>query len=182
MYPLHRTSAKLIPMNHGHVELAIEQKSYSFLHLHLDYGYNIIWSCAEPSIGVISACIPSLRPLVSLITRGTTRAAGASSSGGGGKGSAHDQSNSGIKTWRSRVADEDKDGSFARLDDPADDNHHAGSQWETSAQGGKVVEAKGGEDEISLEEISRPDGRIRVKNEVTVSYGDWRLDYKGKVF
>ena len=28
-------------MNHGHVELAIEQKSYSFLQLYLDHGYNI---------------------------------------------------------------------------------------------------------------------------------------------
>lgn len=30
-----------VPMNHGHVELAIEQKFYSFLQLYLDHDYNI---------------------------------------------------------------------------------------------------------------------------------------------
>ena len=61
-------------------------------------------------------------------------------------------------------------------------DYHPGPQWEASAQGGKVVGARGRKDEISLEEINRPDGRIRVKNEVTVSYSDWRLDYKDRVF
>ena len=41
MYPLHHTSKVEVPMNHGHVELGIEQKSYSLLQLYLDHGYKI---------------------------------------------------------------------------------------------------------------------------------------------
>ena len=46
-----------VPMNHGHVELAIEQKSYSFLQLFLDYGYNINespdWTTPRPLLWVL---------------------------------------------------------------------------------------------------------------------------------
>lgn len=144
-----------------------------------NYVNSAIWSAAEPSMGVISACIPSLRPLVSLLTRGTTRGVGVSKTT---KTSAQDAS-SGVSrmVWRSpRIGDDGRDGYFERLDDSTEAGNRP--QWghETNVRGGKVA-GRGAEDEISLEEMNVPAGGIRVKDEVRITSSDW-LEYKDKVF
>lgn len=150
-----------------------------------NYVNSAIWSAAEPSMGVISACIPSLRPLISLLTRGTTRAVGASrttKSSAAVKSSAQNASSAASRTvWRSpRIGEDAREGYFERLEDPAEAGGRP--QWghETSVRGGRVV-GRGAEDEISLEEMNTPAGGIRVKDEVVITSSDW-LEYKDKVF
>lgn len=144
-------------------------------------------------MGVISACIPSLRPLVSLLTRGTTRGIGVSKTAKGSSAyhntksgsNAQNASSAASRTvWRSpRVGEDASEGYFERLDDTADAGGNGNRpQWghETVVRGGRVV-VRGAEDEISLEEIHTPAGGIRVKDEVRVTSSDW-LEYKDKVF
>ena len=141
-------------------------------------------------MGVISACIPSLRPLISLLARGTTRGVGVSvSKTPRSKPSAQDTGSSVASriAWRSpRVGPEDcREGYFERLEDPSEAVSPGGARpgffrHEANVRGGKVV-GRGREDEISLEEMNVPAGGIRVKDEVVVTSSDW-LEYKDKVF
>ena len=156
-----------------------------------NYVNSAIWSAAEPSMGVISACIPSLRPLISYITRGTTRGIGVSKtaiSKNKSKGSAQDTSSVASKmVWRSpRIGEDGRDGYFERLEDPSEavspggGNRPSYFRHETNVRGGKVA-GRGAVDEISLEEMNVPAGGIRVKDEGVITSSDW-LDYKDKVF
>lgn len=141
-------------------------------------------------MGVVSACLPSLRPLIFIITRGTSRAFGASANTE--SANAPEYSSSGLRTWRSkRSGDEDGEGPFLRLDDIVGRGDIiAGSKdrppqygRKISATGGKTMRAgEDGGEEMSLEESERPSGAIRVKNEVTITYSDWVMDYKHEVF
>lgn len=145
-------------------------------------------------MGVISACIPSLRPLVSLLTRGTTRGVGASktTNKSKSKGSAQDTSSGALSmVWRSpRIGEDAREGYFERLEDSSEGGGNGNGngngdrprffRHETNVRGGKVG-GRGGEDEISLEEMNVPVGGIRVKDEVRVTSSDW-LEYKDKVF
>ena len=136
-------------------------------------------------MGVISACIPSLRPLISLLTRGTTRGIGASNttkSKSKSKNSAQDAS-SGVSrmVWRSPTIGEDgREGYFERLEDGNEGRERSQWGYETLVRGGKVG-GRGAVDEVSLEEMNVPVGGIRVKDEVRVTTSDW-LEYKDKVF
>ncbi|KAG8525603.1 uncharacterized protein KY384_009247 [Bacidia gigantensis] len=71
-----------------------------------NYVDSAIWSAAEPSMGVISACLPSLRPLVSILLRGTVRGLGVSKYGLGssatGKLGSSNGSGSRSGRWGSR--------------------------------------------------------------------------------
>ncbi len=139
-------------------------------------------------MGVISACIPSLRPLISLLTRGTTRGVGVSKTATSAK--AQDTSSVASRmVWRSpRIGEDGRDGYFERLEDPSEAVSPGGGggdrpqyfRHETNVRGGKVG-GRGKEDEISLEEMNVPAGGIRVKDEVVVTSSDW-LEYKDKVF
>lgn len=142
-------------------------------------------------MGVISACIPSLRPLISFLTRGTTRGIGVSKttkSKSKSKSSAQDTSSVASKmVWRSpRIGEDGCDGYFERLEDPSEAVSPGGDRppqyfrHETNVRGGKVG-GRGNEDEISLEEMNVPAGGIRVKDEVVITSSDW-LEYKHKVF
>lgn len=143
-------------------------------------------------MGVISACIPSLRPLISYITRGTTRGIGVSRTGKSkskSKGSAQDTSSVASKmAWRNpRTGEDGRDGYFERLEDPSEAVSPGGTtnrpqyfRHETNVRGGRVV-GRGAVDEISLEEMNVPAGGIRVKDEVVITSSDW-LEYKDKVF
>lgn len=139
-------------------------------------------------MGVISACIPSLRPLISLLMRGTTRAVGASRTTRTGsaavKSSAQNGSSVASRTvWRSpRIGEDAREGYFERLEDPLDVQGSPRPQWghETRVRGGRV-RGRGAVDEISLEEMNTPAGGIRVKDEVVITTSDW-LEYKDKVF
>ena len=131
-------------------------------------------------MGVISACIPSLRPLVSLIARGTTRGIGVSKTA---KGSAQETSSGASRiVWHSpRLGNGNEDeGHFEHLEDATEAGNHL--QWghETNVCGGKTV-GRGAEDEVSLAEMNVPIGGIRVKDEVVVTTSDW-WEYKDNVF
>ena len=130
-------------------------------------------------MGVISACLPSLRPLISLFLRGTVKAMGASKLGKGGL--ATTSSGSSRIMWPSRGhADDERDGPFLRLEEGASGQKQQG-RWghDVSAAGPKERRAAG--DEISLEEINVPDGAIKVKDEVVVTSSDW-IEYKDKLY
>ena len=130
-------------------------------------------------MGVISACIPSLRPLVSLIIRGTTKGLGVSKAG---TSSAQNSNSSGSSRvmWKTKTIDGERGEPFTRL--PEDLGTPSGPQWgrSVSVRGGKR-NGRGGEDEISLEEMSVPAGAIQVRDEVRITSSNW-LEYKDRVY
>ncbi|KAL8818666.1 MAG: hypothetical protein Q9223_002739 [Gallowayella weberi] len=130
-----------------------------------------IWSSAEPCMGVISACLPSLRPLVALITRGTHRAP----KKGGANAQGTNSSGSSRIVWRRRDISQSKAGQFSRLDDPT-------PPWgrHVIIKGGRDTE-HGSDEDISLQEINVPPGQIKVKEEIVVTSTDW-LEYKDRVY
>lgn len=145
-----------------------------------------IWSAAEPCMGVVAACIPSLRPLLSLIIRGTYRGPTMYS-----KSAQNTTSTSSSRMVWSRRAKQGDDlnqvgpGSFTKLEDA----HPGSSKW------GHDVQVKGGkerrerkkpthdtalpDDGISLEEMV-PQSGIKVKSEIVITTSAW--EYKDRVF
>ena len=150
-----------------------------------------IWSAAEPCMGVIASCIPSLRPLLSLLLRGTTRATGTLHS----KNAQDTSSSQSIFSKRDRQGHEidlvptsggGREG-FARL---GDEERGLGSPWghEVKVKGGREKKSSGfpglggtrqREDEISLEEMI-PQGGIKVKSEVVVTSTEW--EWKDRLY
>ncbi|KAL8987445.1 MAG: hypothetical protein Q9177_003341, partial [Variospora cf. flavescens] len=142
---------------------------------HADVTWNFvnsaIWSAAEPCMGVVSACIPSLRPLVALITRGTHKVRSQSSDRPSSSG-AYSKA-----VWGRESGGESGDDSghgmhFQRLTNPLANKHHA-SRWgrNVSVRGGKDMErgGLGGGDEVSLQEMNVPEGQIKIKEEITIT-------------
>lgn len=125
-------------------------------------------------MGVISACLPSLRPGLSILLRGSTKGLGVKKKG---NGSGPDGS---PRIWRSRTRDDDREGIFQRLDEPIDWNRR---QWGyvSAVRGGQSTGRSENTDEISLQEMNAPARGIRVQKEVVVTSSDW-LEYKDKVF
>ncbi|KAL8644091.1 MAG: hypothetical protein Q9210_007429, partial [Variospora velana] len=133
-----------------------------------------IWSAAEPCMGVVSACIPSLRPLAALITRGTHKVRSQSSD----RTTSSDAYSKAV--WRRESEDDNGDGGhIQRLTNPLANKHHA-ARWarNVSVRGGKDVEhgGLGGGDEVSLQEMNVPDGQIKIKEEIMITSSDW-LEY-----
>ncbi len=144
-------------------------------------------------MGVISACVPSLRPLVSLCIRGTVRGLGVSKTSAKASGKSAQGTNSSTSGrfagWRSHTdpddASEDRDNltstaTTARLEDGTVSDPNS-KRWghEVEVLGGR--RASGHEDGISLEEMNIPFGTIQVKDEVDVVSSDW-LEYQDRVF
>ena len=148
---------------------------------HEDFTWNFvnsaIWSAAGPSMGVISACIPSLRPLVSLLLRGTVRGLGVSKYGSARRVSRSSDTSHSIWAGLPR---EDKYNTFTKLQDRVSDQ-----EGRKCGHGVEVSGGRGGDrwaaDQTSLEAMNIPQGVIQVKDEVVVTSTDW-LDYKYKVF
>lgn len=157
-----------------------------------------IWSAAEPSMSVIAACMPSLRPLISCLIRGTTRASDTLRSK-----SAHNASGSNTMfSKRDKQGDEvdlvpggGKNG-FARLG--IEERASNILRWDGGAKSRRWrhdVEVKGGrekrttgfpglgtrarEEDMSMEDIV-PQGGIQVKSEVLVTVSDW--EWKDWIF
>ncbi|KAL9606495.1 MAG: hypothetical protein Q9179_000360 [Wetmoreana sp. 5 TL-2023] len=123
-----------------------------------------IWSALEPSMAVICACIPSLRPLFSLSAHTLRNVASASRS--------KLASTTGKKTWpgsRSRVSD----GMFSQIDEQLDDTRPLGHG--VSVRGGRVNDV-----EADAEAMELPPHGIQVKTEVTVRTD--RLEYQDHLF
>ncbi|KAI4268121.1 MAG: hypothetical protein L6R38_007957 [Xanthoria sp. 2 TBL-2021] len=137
-----------------------------------NYVNSAIWSAAEPCMGVISACLPSLRPLVALMTRGTHRAPKI----GGKSAQATTSSGSSRVVWRRKDTDHGKH--FSRLEDSVAEQARWGH--DVTVKGGRETD-HGSSENISLQEINVPPGQIKVKEEIVVTSTDW-LDYKDRVY
>lgn len=127
-----------------------------------------IWTAAEPSLGIVSACIPSLRPLVTYIISGTHRGPTMDSV----------QTSSTIlnsKTWRTDESTE-LQGAFIQLDESTKEIESA---WGHSVfvQGGHT----GGKTGDNVEEVEIPIEGITVKTEITLMTSD-RLNYNDRLF
>ena len=125
-----------------------------------------IWSALEPNMAVICACIPSLRPLVSVagqrfadapLVRNKLHSTGGSSS---------------RRVWESDKS-RPSNGTFSQLDDP-DDLRPLGH--DVSVRGGRVEECQ-----PDVEAIEMPQQGINVRTEVTLSTSS-RLYYNDRLF
>lgn len=132
-------------------------------------------------MGVIAACIPSLRPLVALLWKGTYRGPTMPSSGKGSEqATTSASSGSSRMIWPVRTKEDVQPaGGFTRLEDPINPGKRDRWGHETEARGGKPGGGTAS-DEISLEEMNAGDGRIKVKEEVTVTSYAW--DYKDRLY
>ncbi len=129
-----------------------------------------IWSALEPNMAVICACIPSLRPLVSVAGQGfanaplisrTLRPTSAASS---------------RRIWSSGKS-RPSDGAFSQLNEPdylrpfGPDVGH-----DVSVRGGRADE-----DRQDIEALEMPQQGIKVQTEVILSTSD-RLHYDDRLF
>ena len=82
--------------------------------------------------------------------------------------------------WKTKTIGDERNEPFTRL--PEDVVAENRRQWghDVSVRGGKAA-GRGGEDEISLEEMNVPEGVIKVKDEVVVTSSDW-LEYKDRLY
>ena len=139
-----------------------------------------IWTATEPSMGVVSACLPSLRPLFNRMFSGTYHGPTLKSTRGK---SAQDY---GSGTSRRYIWSDSKDStvdlrSFSRLEDGANetkDNNSWG--FNVLVHGGRNKNGSPS-DQVSLEEMQTPARGIRVKTEVTL-ISTQRLEYRDQLF
>ena len=132
-----------------------------------------IWTAAEPSIAVVSACIPSLRPLfVRVVWGGTYR-------------TKEPRTNSSyLSSWRSGAKEQRSEGSFNRLHEVSTNNRPDTSSWRhnVAVYGGKNV---GSSDDYELGEggtqLETPINRIRAKTTVVLTISE-RLEWKDELF
>ncbi|KAL8801103.1 MAG: hypothetical protein Q9182_004696 [Xanthomendoza sp. 2 TL-2023] len=132
------------------------------------------WSAAEPSIAVVSACLPSLRPLFVRLIWGGTHAPKSKPL------SPHTRS---LPSWsrNKSVGTSGTQGSFNRLQElESDGSRSAWRQTRVAVVGGKTgkdfeeeEEEEGGED--------LPINRIRAKTRVVVSISE-RVDWQDDLF
>ncbi|KAI4248656.1 MAG: hypothetical protein L6R42_009207, partial [Xanthoria sp. 1 TBL-2021] len=123
------------------------------------------WSAAEPSVAVVSACLPSLRPLfVRLIWGGTHRPKPVT------------PPHRSVASWRSKsVGGGGTQGSFNRLQELSSDGTR--SPWRQNSVA--VIGGKGDEEYGSTDEV--PWNRIRAKTEVVLTISE-RVDWKDDLF
>ena len=113
-----------------------------------------IWSALEPAMAVVCCCIPSLRPLFSIIAQATRKV----------KVGSYSKS-----TWTSGNS---YDGGFNHLEEQLD----AGSfGHDVSVRGGELVGRN-----LNSESHELPQGGIQVKQEVDVT--SYRIDYQDHLF
>lgn len=127
-----------------------------------------IWTAAEPSLGIVSACIPSLRPLVTYVISGTHRGPIMDSV----KTSSTVLSPT---TWRTSESTEPR-GAFIQLDGSTNEIESAWGH-RVSVHGGHT----GGKSADSIEEVEIPIEGITVKTEIMLLTSD-RLNYNDRLF
>lgn len=141
-----------------------------------NYVNSAVWSAAEPSMSVIAACLPSLRPLVALIWKGSFHGPALLSK----TSQATTSSGSSKLVWPIRGKEETQPaGGFTRLEDTVIGADRARWGHETEIHGGQQ-KGISGSDEIGLEEMNSGFEGIRVENEVTVTSHAW--DYKDRIY
>ncbi len=126
-----------------------------------------IWTATEPTMGVVSACLPSLRPLLKRLVSNTYHGPTFKGTSGSGTSSRY--------MWS-------KDGdlrSFTRLEETGVESN---TPWghNVHVHGGKKQRGNP-DDQISLEEMQTPSRRIKVKTEVTLISTE-RLEYRDQLF
>ena len=120
-------------------------------------------------MGVVSACLPSLRPLY-------TRLIGNAQFDTPLKGDRNEFLRGSQRMWI-RSHDDHNTQSFARLEEAGGEHKVWGH--EVRVHGGK--RSNGSPDQISLEDTQIPSRRIKVKTEVTlISTG--RMEYRDELF
>jgi len=131
-----------------------------------------IWTATEPCMGVVSACLPSLRPLVTLLVSGSPRGPRVKSTHATGS------STSSRLMWRSNNGNED--GTFTRLEELANELN---PRWghSVSVRGGRNNRNGSAVDNISMEDMNVPPNSINVKTEVVLVTSD-RLDYHDRLY
>ncbi len=133
-----------------------------------------IWSAAEPAMGVIAACIPSLRPLFAFFWQGSNNVSAMSS-----KRAQANTSSTSSNMMRLTLGSQDRVdrvGRFERLEEgPVGQRGYS-----TDIHGGQRVQLADGEEDISMEEANVPYGAIKVENEVVITTQAW--EYKDKLF
>ncbi|KAL8858723.1 MAG: hypothetical protein Q9178_004811 [Gyalolechia marmorata] len=130
-----------------------------------------IWSSLEPSMAVICACIPSLRPLFSLAARYLRNSSipAFSSPQAGAKLTGSSNSGTGRRPWPGSSRGKTSDGMFSQLEEGGSDDMKPLGH-DVSVQGG-------GEGE---EGVELPQMGIQVKTEVRISTD--KLEYRDRLF
>ena len=130
-----------------------------------------IWTSAEPSIAVVSACLPSLRPLfVRVIGGGSYRR----------KPATYPSSNSRYATNSLRHVD---DSSYNRLQEPDLTNTAPWSKHNVKVYGGRR-QGDAESDEVELggaAPLETPMNRIRMKTTVVLTISD-RVNFQNDLF
>lgn len=125
-----------------------------------------VWTETESSLSVVSACIPSLRPLVALIIRGNHQ------------WPSIDSASTAVPSktvWRTSKTD-DTDGNFIRLEESLPDSERAWGH-KVSVHGGRASR----ENNETIEEVETPPEGIKVKTEIILISTD-RLDYDDRLY
>ena len=136
-----------------------------------------IWTAVEPAIGVVSACLPSLRPLVKMIFSGSYKGPRFGSTNKNGQAYSSGTNFSKSKWGRGNNDDGQDLSSFTRLEDQQPINEPEPA-WGHNAH----VDGPRKGDKISLDDLGAPSSRqIRVKTEVTL-ISTSRLEYKDQLF
>ena len=137
-----------------------------------------IWTATEPTMGVVSSCLPSLRPLLKGLVSNTYHGP---TCNGLGNINNQDHSNGTCSLYmrtRNRVGDSACK-TFTRIEETGIES---GTRWGHNVQvhGGKK-QHDNSDDQISLEEMETPSRSIRVKTEVTLISSE-RLEYNDQLF
>ncbi|KAI4195978.1 MAG: hypothetical protein LQ350_006862 [Teloschistes chrysophthalmus] len=123
-----------------------------------------IWGALEPSLGVICACIPSLRPLFRLAAQGFPKPSHYSSS----KENFFPSMNK-RRTWPGSIT-KVRDGKFSQISE----------QQDVTAPFGHGVEVHGGDVEAGRDGIELPEHGISVKTDITVTTAG--LEYRDRLY
>ena len=136
----------------------------------VDFG---IWSTLEPNIAVICACIPSLRPLVTIVRNGVFQYPIIQKSL---KSTVTSVMSSKSKSGVSQSNSSELDGRFSRLEE-MDDLRPLGHEVEV----GTAARADGGESGGGPDGMPVPDSGIGVKTDVIVETSG-RLAYNDRLY
>lgn len=134
-------------------------------------------------MGVVSACLPSLRPLFKRLVSNTYQGPTFKSSRNESAQN-YGSGNSSQHMWSRNKGDDGDLRSFTRLEERPEEITEA---WGHTIQvhGGKSKRGNTGtgpaDDQLSLEEMHTPSRRIKVKTEVTLISTE-RLEYRDQLF
>ncbi|MCJ1228021.1 hypothetical protein MMC12_004680 [Toensbergia leucococca] len=119
----------------------------------------MVWTAVEPSIGVVSACLPSMRPLLSLLLKHLPDSIQKLPLRTTPNGTAIS-----TKTyWPNRAAADRKEGSFSTLDSPLGSDMSWGNDATAYAQ--RMSQRSQSDDPLVAAEMGLPTDGIRVKKE-----------------